>query len=266
MAAQNGGISAALTMELAGIFGGVIDFMLDTRQGDTFTVIYEEKYLNGEFIGNGQILAAQFINQGEIHTALRYLNANGEINYYSPNGESMRKAFLKNPVDFVRISSNFNPSRRHPILNTIRAHKGTDYAAPTGTPVVATADGRVTFAARNGTYGKLVVIKHNDRFETKYAHLNSYANGIQNGTRVRQGQVIGYVGSTGSATGPHLHYEFLMDGIHRNSRTIHDQLPKAESIAANEIPRFREQTQLLVAKIDTEADTTLAMLENQDTQ
>ncbi|MDC0598727.1 M23 family metallopeptidase [Gammaproteobacteria bacterium] len=249
MAAQRGGISAPITMEIAGVFGGVIDFLLDTREGDTFNVLYEEKYFDNEFIGNGSILATQFTNQGETFTALRYINANGEVGYFNPEGESMRKAFLRNPVDFVRITSSFNPSRRHPILNTIRAHKGTDYAAPRGTPVVATSDGRVTWAARNGSFGNLVVIQHGERFETKYAHLSSYARGVRNGARVTQGQVIGYVGTTGGATGPHLHYEFLMDGVHRNSRTIHDRLPKAESIPEDEMQRFHFQTSPLLARL-----------------
>ena len=152
----------------------------------------------------------------------------------------MRKAFLRNPLDVFRISSNFNPNRRHPILNTIRAHKGTDYAAPTGTPVRATSDGRVTWAARNGSFGNLVVLKHTGGFETKYAHLSRYA--VRKGERVRQGDVIGYVGATGGATGPHLHYEFLMSGVHQNPRTVHDKLPKAESIESAEMDRFRSQT------------------------
>lgn len=266
LSAQRGGISAAITMELAGIFGGVIDFLLDTRNGDTFNVLYETKYLDGEFIGNGAIVATQFVNQGKTFTALRYINNAGETDYYNPEGESMRKAFLRNPVDFVRISSGFNPNRRHPILNTIRAHKGTDYAAPNGTPVVATANGRVTWAAPNGSFGNLVVVKHNDRFETKYAHLSRYANGIRNGSRVRQGQVIGYVGATGGATGPHLHYEFLMDGVHRNPRTIHNSLPKAESIAEAEISRFRQQTQQVLAQLSDYIDlSTLAILDTQET-
>lgn len=262
MAAQRGGISAPMTMEIAGIFGGVIDFMLDTRAGDAFNVIYEEKYLNDEFVGDGSIQVAQFTNQGETFTALRYVNDNGEAGYFSPEGESMRKAFLRNPVDFTRISSGFNPSRKHPILNTIRAHKGTDYAAPRGTPVVATSNGTVSWAARNGSFGKLVVIQHGDQFETKYAHLSEYAKGIKNGARVRQGQTIGYVGTTGSATGPHLHYEFLMNGVHRNSRTIHQKLPKAESISAEEMPRFRQQTQILLTRLESFTKPTPSLAQN----
>ena len=265
MAAQRGGISAPITMKIAGIFGGVIDFMLDTRSGDDFNVIYDEKYLNGDFVGNGSIQVAQFTNQGDTFTALRYENLDGDIDYYNPQGESMRKAFLRNPVDFVRISSNFNLSRKHPILNTIRAHKGTDYAAPNGTPVVATSDGRVTWAARNGSFGKLVVIQHGDQFETKYAHLSSYASGIKNGARVKQGQIIGYVGATGGATGPHLHYEFLMNGVHRNARTIHDKLPKAESISADEMQRFKQQTQILLSRLDSFTDEQQSLAQNSHT-
>ncbi|MDY6983711.1 MAG: M23 family metallopeptidase, partial [Pseudomonadota bacterium] len=207
-------------------------------------------FLDDQFVGNGRILAAQFVNQDKVHTALRYDSADGTSNFYSPQGESMRKAFLLNPVEFTRISDGFNPGRRHPILNTIRAHKGTDYAAPKGTEVVATADGKVTFVGRNGSFGKLIVIQHGDRVVTKYAHLNDYAKGLRVGTQVRQSDVIGYVGATGSATGPHLHYEFLLDGVHRNSQTILDQLPRAQSIAEAELPRFRAQTAALVAMLD----------------
>lgn len=262
LAAQKGGISAPLTMEIAGIFSGVIDFMLDTRTGDSFNVLYEEKHINNEFVENGAIQAAQFTNQGETFTALRYVNNEGEAAYYNLAGESMRKAFLLNPVDFTRISSGFNPSRKHPILNTIRAHKGTDYAAPRGTPVVATSDGRITWAARKGSFGKLVVIQHGDQFQTKYAHLSDYARGIKNGARVQQGQIIGYIGTTGSATGPHLHYEFLMNGVHRNSRTIHSKLPKAKAISEEEMPRFLQQTQILMARLDSFTSATPSLAQN----
>lgn len=240
MAGQAENIPAVHIMEMANIFGGVIDFILDPRAGDQFSILYEEKYLDGEFIGTGEILATQYTNQGTTYTALRYIDEEGETGFYNPEGESMRKAFLRNPLDVFRISSNFNPNRRHPILNTIRAHKGTDYAAPTGTPVRATSDGRVTWAARNGSFGNLVVLKHTGGFETKYAHLSRYA--VRKGDRVRQGDVIGYVGATGGATGPHLHYEFLMSGVHQNPRTVHDKLPKAESIESAEMDRFRSQT------------------------
>lgn len=249
LAAQHGGISAALTLKLADVYGGVIDFILDIRKGDSFNIIYEEKYHDGKFIEEGDILAAQFIVQDRVHTAVRYEDLSGDVNFYNTAGEGMHKAFLLNPVDFTRISSNFDSSRRHPILNTIRAHNGTDYAAPSGTPVIATADGKVTFSGRKGSFGKLIVVTHDARFETKYAHLKDYARGIKEGVLVKQGQVIGYVGSTGGATGPHLHYEFLIDGVHRNSRTIHELLPQAASIPKAEMPRFKEQVNLLISQL-----------------
>ena len=248
MAGQRAEIPAVTTMEMANIFGGVIDFILDPRIGDDFSILFEEKYLDGEYIGTGEILAAQFTNQGKQYVAVRYIDEEGQAGYYNPEGESMRKAFLRTPLDVFRISSNFNLARRHPILNTIRAHKGTDYAAPTGTPVRATSDGTVTWAARNGSFGKLIVVKHSGGFETKYAHLSNYANGIKKGSRVRQGDIIGYVGMTGGATGPHLHYEFLVNGVHQNPRTIVDKLPKAVSIEPEQLPRFKAQSADLLAR------------------
>jgi murein DD-endopeptidase MepM/ murein hydrolase activator NlpD len=263
MAGQKEEIAALTIMEMANIFGGVIDFILDPRLGDNFSILFEEKYLDGEFIGTGEILAAQFTNQDKQFVAVQYVNEEGEIGYYNPAGESMRKAFLRAPIDVFRISSNFNPARRHPILNTIRAHKGTDYAAPRGTPIRATSDGTVTWAGRNGSFGKLVTVKHNGAFETKYAHLSDYANGVKKGRRVRQGDIIGYVGSTGSATGPHLHYEFLMNGVHQNPRTILDKLPKAESIAVEELSKFRDQSAPLLKKFRALEETKMLALRQQ---
>ena len=250
LAGQREQIPAVHLMEMANIFGGVIDFILDPREGDSFSILYGEKYLEGELIGHDDILVTQFINQGETFTAVRYVNNDGELGYYSPDGESMRKAFLRNPLDVFRISSNVNPRSRHPILNTIRAHKGTDYAAPTGTPIRATSDGRITRASRYGSFGNLVIIQHSGGFETKYAHLSKFAAGISRGDRIRQGEVIGYVGSTGGATGPHLHYEFLVNGVHQNPRTILDKLPKAESIHPNEMASVNEQTKSLLDQFE----------------
>ncbi|MBT6058602.1 MAG: peptidoglycan DD-metalloendopeptidase family protein [Gammaproteobacteria bacterium] len=260
MAGQREQIPTQTIMEMANIFGGVIDFILDPRTGDDFSILYEEKYLDGQFIGNGEILATRYTNQGRTFTAIRYINEEGEEGYYNIEGESMRKAFLRSPLDVFRISSNFNPRRRHPVLNTIRAHKGTDYAANRGTPIRATSDGRVTHAGRNGSFGNLVVVKHAGGFETKYAHLSKYANGISKGDRVRQGDIIGYVGSTGSATGPHLHYEFLVNGVHKNPRTILDQLPQAVSIDAAEMDRFRTQTTGLLQRFSDLNETRLLTL------
>lgn len=259
-AGQREQIPAVHIMEMANIFGGVIDFILDPRTGDQFSILYNEEFLDGQFIGNGEILATQFVNQGKVFTAVRYVDDEGEVGYYNPEGESMRKAFLRSPLDVFRISSNFNPNRRHPILNTIRAHKGTDYAAPRGTPIRATSDGRVTRASRYGSFGNLVILQHAGGFETKYAHLSRFANGISRGDRIRQGEVIGYVGATGGATGPHLHYEFLVNGVHQNPRTILDRLPKAVSIDPEEMDRFREQTAPMLRQFEELNDSRLLSL------
>ncbi|NKB35253.1 MAG: peptidoglycan DD-metalloendopeptidase family protein [Pseudomonadales bacterium] len=260
MAGQRERIPAVHIMEMANVFGGVIDFILDPRIGDQFSILYNEQFLDGQFIGNGEILTTRFVNQGRVFTAVRYIDEEGEVGYYNPEGESMRKAFLRSPLDVFRISSNFNPRRRHPILNTIRAHKGTDYAAPTGTPIRATSDGRVTRASRYGSFGNLVIVQHAGGFETKYAHLSRFAGGIRRGDRVRQGDVIGYVGSTGGATGPHLHYEFLVNGVHQNPRTIVNRLPKAESIDPDEMDRFIAQTAPLLRQFEELNDSRLLSL------
>jgi murein DD-endopeptidase MepM/ murein hydrolase activator NlpD len=240
IAGQDAGMSQTLIMELANIFGGVIDFVLDPRQGDTFHVLYEELYLDGEKFRTGKILAAEFVNQGKIYTAFRYEHENGRPGYFSDDGVSMRKAFLMAPVDFTRVSSNFNPRRLHPIYKTRRPHRGTDYAAPRGTPVYASGDGRVIQAGYTSANGNYVVVQHGEQYITKYLHLNKRK--VKKGQRVEQQQIIGTVGSTGAATGPHLHYEFLLNGVHRNPRTIHKKLPKAKSLAVAEMPRFEDQT------------------------
>jgi len=259
MAGQEAGITDNLTMELAGIFGWDIDFILDIRRGDSFSLLFEEKFLDGEKIGNGNILAAEFTNQGKTYRAVRYLDANKDANYYTPEGRSMRREFLRTPVEFTRISSPFNPNRRHPVLNTIRAHKGTDYAAPRGTPIRAAGDGRVVFAGRKGGYGNTVIIKHGQTYQTLYAHMNQFRRGVRSGSKVKQGQTIGYVGSSGLATGPHLHYEFHVNGSVRNPVTV--DLPKASSIAQAEMERFRSQVQPLVAQLEQyQLDTQLAMV------
>ena len=259
MAGQQAGMTDNLTMELAGIFGWDIDFILDIRRGDTFSVLFEEQFLDGEKIGNGAILAAEFTNRGKTFRAVRYTNAEGEANYFTPEGRSMRRAFLRTPVEFTRISSPFNPNRRHPVLNTIRAHKGTDYAAPTGTPVKASGDGRIKFAGRKGGYGNTVIIQHGQTYETLYAHLNAFHRNIRSGTRVKQGQIIAYVGSTGLATGPHLHYEFYVNGSVRNPVTV--ELPQAESVPNSEMARFKSQVQPIMAELEQyHQETQLASL------
>lgn len=259
MAGQRAGMSDNLTMKLAGIFGWDIDFILDIRRGDSFSVLFEEHFLDGEKIGNGAILAAEFTNRGETYRAVRYVDANGDANYFTPNGRSMRRAFLRTPVEFTRISSPFNPNRRHPVLNTIRAHEGTDYAAPHGTPVKASGDGKIRFAGRKGGYGKTIIVQHGQTYRTLYAHLRGFRRGIGHGSRVKQGQTIGYVGSSGLATGPHLHYEFHVNGAVRDPQTV--ELPQADSIPETEMARFETQVQPILAQMEQyRSETQLASL------
>jgi murein DD-endopeptidase MepM/ murein hydrolase activator NlpD len=260
LAGKDAGLSQNLIMELANIFGGVIDFVLDPRQGDTFHVLYEELYLDGEKYKNGKILAAEFINRGESYTAYRYTDEMGMAGYFSNDGVSMRKAFLLAPVDFTRISSNFNPRRLHPIYKTTRPHRGTDYAAPRGTPVFASGDGRVVQAGYTAANGNYVVIQHGEAYTTKYLHLNKRK--VKRGQRVKQQQIVGTIGSTGAATGAHLHYEFLVNGVHRNPRTIHKKLPKAKSLAAAELPRFQSQTSSLQMQLASIRQQQLALGES----
>lgn len=251
LAAQKAGLSEGLTMELANIFGWDVDFALDIRQGDSFRVIYQEMHLDGEKVKDGDILAAQFTNAGETFTAIRYETSDRGASYFTPEGDSMRKAFLRSPIDFARISSHFNLSRKHPVLHTIRAHKGTDYAASRGTPIKATGDGKVVFAGKKGGYGKVVIIQHGQTYKTLYAHMNNYARGIRSGSRVRQGQVIGYVGSTGLATGPHLHYEFYVNGAVRNPVTV--KLPHANPIARADKDAFLTLARQMEGQLSTYA-------------
>lgn len=259
LSAQKAGLSDNLTMALAGIFGYDIDFALDIREGDSFSVIYEDRYLNGEFIGHGHILAAEFINQGRRYQAVRYTDASGTTDYYTPEGKSMRKAFLRSPVSFSRISSKFNLKRRHPVLNTIRAHRGVDYAAPTGTPIMATGAAKVVHVGNKGGYGRTVILQHGSQYSTLYAHLSRYAKGLRSGSRVQQGDVIGYIGSSGLATGPHLHYEFLVNGVHRNPLTV--ALPDASPIRAEYKDDFMAAAQTLLAQLETRKQLALAALE-----
>ncbi len=248
LAGQAAGLEASLTMELANIFGWDIDFALDIRKGDSFKLLFEEKFLDGEKIGNGAILAAQFTNQGKTFKAVRYTNTADESHYYTPAGKSMRKAFLRAPLDFRRISSNFNPRRLHPIYKTVRPHRGTDYAASRGTPVYASGSGRVIASAYTKANGNYVVIQHSNNIQTKYLHLNKRK--VRKGQRVAQKQLIGTVGTTGYSTAPHLHYEFLLNGVHRNPRTILQKLPKAKSVPESERVRFFQQTQPILAQLD----------------
>jgi len=243
LAGQKSGIPQNLIMQLADVFSGVIDFVYDPRKGDSFDVLFEEKFIDGEKIGTGNLLAASYHGKSETYTAYRYDDGNGKVGYYNADGVSMRKAFLRAPLDFTRISSNFNPGRLHPVFKTTRPHRGIDYAAPTGTPVFAAGDGRVTQSGYNSANGNYVFISHGTAYVTKYLHLNKRY--VKTGQQVKQRTVIGAVGSTGYATGPHLHYEFLVNGVHRNPRTVLNKLPSAEPIAKNELARFQEKIHTL---------------------
>jgi len=254
--AARAGLSHSLTMDMASVFGYDVDFAQDIRQGDQFDVIYEQKVVNGKAVGNGPILSARFTNRGKTYTAARYTNKQGNSSYYTADGNSMRKAFIRTPVDFARISSKFSMGRKHPILNKIRAHKGVDYAAPRGTPIKAAGDGKVLLAGRRGGYGNTVIIQHGNTYRTLYGHMQGFAKGVQTGSSVKQGQVIGYIGTTGLSTGPHLHYEFQVNGVHVDP--LGQKVAMADPISKAERARFLAQSQPLMARMDQEKATQLA--------
>lgn len=228
LAAANSDIPDTIIMNMVAIFGWDIDFALDIRKGDSFKLIYNELYQDGKKIKTGRILAAEFTNRSKTFQAIFYTDPTGRSNYYSPNGKSMRKAFLRNPIKFSRISSRFTTKRWHPVLSKWRSHKGVDYAARRGTPIYAAGDGKIIHAGTKGGYGRTIIIQHGGKYTTLYAHLNGYNKNTRRGKRVKQGQTIGYVGSSGLATGPHLHYEFRVSGAHRNPLTV--KLPAAKPI------------------------------------
>lgn len=255
-AAMDAGMSDRITMEMAtDIFQWDIDFILDVRSGDSFTVIYEELWRDGVKLGNGDIVAAEFVNRGDIFRAARYIDASGDSGYFTPEGRSVRRAFIRAPVEFSRISSNFNPNRRHPVLNTIRAHRGVDYAAPTGTPVMAAGDGKIISRGVNGGYGNAIVLQHGGNITTLYGHLSRFGR-HRSGSRVKQGDIVGYVGKSGLATGPHLHYEYRIGGVHRNPRTV--PLPAADPVPAEYHEDFQAQSATLWRQLDLYQQTRLA--------
>ena len=257
LAGQDAGLSDRLIMQLIEIYGWDIDYRLDIRKGDSFRVIYEEIFKNREKVATGNILAAEFNNQDRSIRSIRFTRANGQADYFTDDGANMRKAFIRNPLDFGRISSHFNLKRKHPVLNRIRAHKGVDYAAATGTPIKATGDGKVQFIGSKGGYGKTIIVKHGEKYSTLYAHMSRFRKGMKRGQPVKQGQVIGYVGKSGLATGPHLHYEFRMNGVHRNPVTV--PLPQADSISVAETDEFRIHSAYLLALLDTPDAALLAL-------
>ncbi|MEX5686456.1 peptidoglycan DD-metalloendopeptidase family protein [Pseudomonas silesiensis] len=254
--AARAGLSHRMTMDMASVFGYDVDFAQDIRPGDQFDVIYEQKVVNGKAVGTGPILSARFINRGKTYTAVRYTNKQGNSSYYTADGNSMRKAFIRTPVDFARISSKFSMGRKHPILNKIRAHKGVDYAAPRGTPIKAAGDGKVLLAGRRGGYGNTVIIQHGNTYRTLYGHMQGFAKGVKTGGSVKQGQVIGYIGTTGLSTGPHLHYEFQVNGVHVDP--LGQKVAMADPISKAERARFLAQSKPLMARMDQEKATLLA--------
>ncbi len=256
LAGQASGLSDALIMELANIFGWDVDYTLDLREGDRFYVIYSDLLHQGKKVSDGEILAARLAVNGRTLTALKYQDKNGRADYYAPNGQSMRKAFTRNPLPITRITSRFNPNRLHPIFKTRRPHRGVDYGAASGTPVRATGDGRVIFKGKKGGYGNTVIIQHGQKYTTLYAHLKNFRKGLHTGQSIKQGKTIAYVGQSGWATGPHLHYEFRVNGVHHNPLTV--KLPAAEPILKAEKASFLTSISPLLSQLDQLETTQLA--------
>ncbi len=237
--AKKADLPSRLVVPFANLFAWELDFTRDLRPNDTFRVIYEKLYdQNGNFIRSGEVIAAELVTRGKIRQAFRYKDENGYTQYYDAEGRNKRRALLRTPLEFTRISSHFNPNRKHPILGYTRAHKGTDFAAPRGTPVKAAGDGVIEYAAWNGGYGRFIRIRHDNTYKTAYAHLHRYARGIKKGKRVKQGQVIGYVGTSGRSTGPHLHYEVLKHDRQVNAMRV--KLPKGKQLPKSKLPQFKE--------------------------
>lgn len=252
------GVPDSVALQIADIFAGDVDFHRELRPGDRFCVVYEQYFLGGREVHSGRVLAAEFVNQGRQLRAVYYAPARGAGGYYAPDGSNLRKAFLRSPLEYTRISSGFG-MRRNPFLRSWRAHTGVDYAAPTGTPVRAAGDGVVEFAGPKGGYGNAVILRHRGQYSTLYGHLSRFAPGKRRGVRVAQGDIVGYVGSTGWATGPHLHYEFRVAGRARNPRAV--AMPAGEPVPAGELDAFRSRAEPLIARLDQLATRSLARLE-----
>ena len=248
-----------LIAQMVKVFQWDIDFARDVRPGDTFNIIYDEYYVHGEKVKIGNIVAAEFVNNGKRYRAVRYEDPKGNIGYYTPEGRSLKRQFSRTPVKFTRISSHFTLKRWHPILHRFKKHTGVDYAAPSGTPVKATSNGRVAFVGVKGGYGNAIILQHGKHYSTLYGHLKGFAKKLKKNSKVKQGQVIGYVGMTGWATGPHLHYEFRIDGKHRNPLTV--KLPQGYPIPQKYREDFRKQTQQIMAKLELQEQTALAACE-----
>jgi murein DD-endopeptidase MepM/ murein hydrolase activator NlpD len=258
-ATDSAGIPDKIANQMAETFSTSLDFREDLRRGDTFSVIYTVNYRNGEPVSAGQLLAAEFVNSGKPYRAVLFRDASGNEGFYTPEGESLKKGFLRSPLEFSRVTSSFTNSRKHPIYGFHRAHTGVDFGAPTGTRVKATGDAKVVFAGRKGGYGNLLILKHSNGFETYYAHLSAFATGIRPGRTVNQGQVVAYVGTTGASTGPHLHYEVRIAGRPQNPMAI--KLPGAPPLSVAQRGRFLQQTADWSDKLALLRGTNLAALD-----
>jgi murein DD-endopeptidase MepM/ murein hydrolase activator NlpD len=258
-ATDEAGLPDPAANQLSEIFGGDIDFHRDLRKGDKFTVIYEMNYINGEPARTGRILSAEFVNHGHTFRAAYFQTTEYTGDYYSPEGKSMRKAFLRSPIEFSRVSSGFSKSRFHPVLNKWRSHKGVDYAAPMGTKVKVTSDGVVSFVGKQGGYGNVVMVTHQGHFTTVYGHLSRFASALKKGQKLSQGQIVGYVGMTGMTTGPHLHYEFKLNGVQRDPLKV--ALPDGKPISEAQKTAFVEITRDLFGQLDTFRNTRIAKLD-----
>ncbi|MGB5707640.1 MAG: peptidoglycan DD-metalloendopeptidase family protein [Arenicellales bacterium] len=255
-AAKNADIPYDIVYKLASIFGWQIDFARDIQPGDQIALIYEELFLDDEVVGHGQIVAAELLTADKQYRAIRHIDEDNRVTYYAPDGDGIQGSFLRSPIKFARVTSKFSKKRFHPIQKKWKAHKGVDYGAPMKTPIFATGDGVVTLAGSKRGYGKTVIIRHGHKYQTLYAHMNSYAKGIKSGARVKQGDVIGYVGKTGWTTGPHLHYEFRLNGIHQNPLTV--ELPKSAPIDNKYQRAFKKEAEVWVAALDRAGQIPLA--------
>lgn len=258
-ATDDANIPDHIAIQLADIFESEINFHTDLRRGDRFNVIYEGSYNQGELFKTGNVLAAEFVNNGKTYRAIGFRDDSNQMQYFTPEGKSLHKSFLRSPLEFTRVSSGFNLARFHPVLQRIRAHKGVDMAAPTGTRIKAAGDAVVEFVGQKGGYGNVITLKHANGVSTVYGHLSRFASGLRRGAKVAQGEIIGFVGMTGTATGPHLHYEFLVNGEHRDPMKV--ALPKANPIDARDKAQFDSISNQLSAQLRLLGTSNIAALE-----
>ncbi|PPC92596.1 MAG: peptidase M23 [Methylotenera sp.] len=258
-ATDDANIPDSIAIQVAEMFESEIDFHSDLRRGDHFNVIYEGSYDDGELLKTGDVLAAEFVNNGKVYRAVGFRDANNQMQYYTPEGKSLHKSFLRSPLEFTRISSGFSLGRFHPVLQRLRAHKGVDMAAPTGTRIKASGDAVVDFVGQKGGYGNVIVLKHDNGVSTVYGHLSRFSAGLRRGAKIAQGEIIGFVGMSGLATGPHLHYEFLLNGKHHDPMKV--ALPKANPIEPHQRVAFNTISQQMSAQLDLLGVSNIAALD-----